>query len=128
MHQSASSWFAMDITLGLLGSRVWSMTAVLENEVSKKKTPWLFHYDLAHKIFNICIVLSIAFLSVMIARLCFSRFFDFDEFQVLYASASLVRGKTLYGEQIGVHFPFVNILLSLLTKTLGFETSTVMLA
>jgi hypothetical protein len=128
MHQSASSWFAMDIILGAFGSRVWSMTAVLENEVSKRKTPRFFHYDLAHKIFNICMVLSIAFLSVMIARLCFSRFFDFDEFQVLYASASLVRGKTLYGEQIGVHFPFVNILLSLLTKILGFETSTVMLA
>jgi hypothetical protein len=127
MHCSTSSWFAMGIILGLLGSRVWSMSTVLENEVSKKKTVELSHYDLADRISNICIVLAIIFLSAMIARLSFSRFFDFDEFQVVYASAALVRGKALYSDQIGCHFPLVNILLSLLVKIFGFKTSTVML-
>lgn len=64
----------------------------------------------------------------MTLRLSSTRFFDFDEFQVLYASASLVRGKALYSDQIGSHFPLVNILLSFLIKVLGFKTATVLVA
>jgi hypothetical protein len=117
----------MNALPGLLGSRVLSMSTVIKKEASKRETPRLLQYDLAQKISNICIVLSIAFLSVMIVRLSLIRFFNFDEFQVLYASAALVRGKALYSDQIGCHFPLVNILLSLLVKVLGLKTSTVVL-
>lgn len=103
------------------------MSTVLKKEASKRETPRLLQYDLAQKISNVLIVLSIAFLSLMIVRPSLIRFFDFDEFQVLYASVALVRGKALYSDQIRCRFPLVNILLSLLIKILGFKTSTVVL-
>ena len=83
---------------------------------------------MAEKTFGICLILFVAFLAFMTLRLSSTRFFDFDEFQVLYASASLVRGKALYSDQIGSHFPLVNILLSFLIKVLGFKTATVLVA
>jgi len=99
---------------------------IFDKEATITETRFL-GYELAERVLGICVILFIAFLSLMIVRLSFIRFFDFDEFQVLYASAALVRGKALYSDQIGSHFPLVNILLSLLIKVLGFKTSTVLL-
>jgi len=56
------------------------------------------------------------------------RLFNFDEFQVLYASASLVRGKALYHDRIETHFPLVNILFFFLMKIYGFKATTPLLA
>lgn len=102
------------------------MFTIFDKEATITETRFL-GYELAERVLGICVILFIAFLSLMIVRLSFIRFFDFDEFQVLYASAALVRGKALYSDQIGSHFPLVNILLSLLIKVLGFKTSTVLL-
>ena len=56
------------------------------------------------------------------------RQFNFDEFQVMYASASLLRGKALYADQIETHFPLTNIIMSALVSFLGFRASTVLFA
>ena len=74
----------------------------------------------------IALVLYTGVYATFIFRFCLIRAFNFDEFQVLYASASLIRGKALYADHIGTHFPFVNILFSFLIKVLGFHTNTVL--
>ncbi|MFC1825708.1 ArnT family glycosyltransferase, partial [Thermodesulfobacteriota bacterium] len=56
------------------------------------------------------------------------RYFDFDEFQVMYASAALVRGKALYADKIGTHFPLFNILISQLISITGFKTTAILIA
>jgi len=103
------------------------MLFVFEKDVNRNETGSV-GYEFEERTLGICLILFIAFLTFMIQRLASTRFFDFDEFQVLYASASLVRGKALYSDQIGTHFPFLNILLSLLIKILGFRTLTVLAA
>jgi len=102
------------------------MFTIFDKEATITETRFL-GYELAERVLGICVILFIAFLSLMIVRLSFIRFFDFDEFQVLYASAALLRGKALYSDNIGVHFPFANILLSLFFKVFGFKTFTVVL-
>ena len=54
------------------------------------------------------------------------RFFSFDEFQVLYESASLTRGKTLYLDEIGSHFPFFNICIHFLIRLTGFQSTAIL--
>jgi hypothetical protein len=76
----------------------------------------------------IALILYIIVFAVIILRLSLIRIFNFDEFQVIYASASLLRGKALYADNIGGHFPFVNILFSFLIKVLGFHTSSILAA
>jgi len=56
------------------------------------------------------------------------RSFNFDEFQVLYASAALLRGKALYADHIGVHFPLVNILYSILIYLGGLKAVVIVTA
>ena len=56
----------------------------------------------------------ICLLSISYVLISGKRSFNFDEFQVLYASAALLKGKALYADRIGVHFPLVNILYSIL--------------
>jgi hypothetical protein len=65
--------------------------------------------------------------SILYILISGKRSFNFDEFQVLYASAALLRGKALYADRIGVHFPLVNILYSILIYLGGFKAA-VMLA
>jgi len=69
-------------------------------------------------------VLAMAFAYVSLSG---NRPFNFDEFQVLYESAALERGKPLYVNQIGFHFPFFNIILSFLIHVAGFQTITILL-
>jgi len=63
----------------------------------------------------------ICLLSISYILISGKRYFNFDEFQVLYASAALLRGKALYADRIGVHFPLVNILYSILIYLGGFK-------
>lgn len=65
---------------------------------------------------------------LMIFQISMKRFFDFDEFQVLYASAALLRGKALYQDQVGTHFPLVNIIFALFLKIYGFKTTALLAA
>lgn len=63
----------------------------------------------------------ICLLSISYILISGKRYFNFDEFQVLYASAALLRGKALYADRIGVHFPLMNILYSILIYLGGFK-------
>ena len=96
--------------------------------MSRKIHTDLFSNEYSDKAVFIAVVLYIGVFAAIILRFSLIRAFNFDEFQVLYASASLVRGKALYADHIGTHFPFVNILFSFLIKVLGFHTSTVLAA
>ena len=96
--------------------------------MSKKNHTDLFRNEYPDKAVFIAVVLYIGVFAAIILRFSLIRAFNFDEFQVLYASASLIRGKALYADHIGTHFPFVNILFSFLIKVLGFHTSTVLAA
>ena len=88
----------------------------------------LFRDKYPDKAVFMTLVLYLVVFSTIILRLSLIRAFNFDEFQVLYTSASLIRGKALYADHMGIHFPFVNILLSLFIKVLGFHTSTILAA
>jgi hypothetical protein len=81
--------------------------------------------DSGERIFQLGLILFILYMAYVALKLSSTRFFDFDEYQVLYESASLVRGKALYSDRIGVHFPFMNVTISFLMGLLGFKTATV---
>ena len=49
------------------------------------------------------------------------RSFNFDEFQVLYESVALLRGKALYADRLASHFPLLNIFLAQVVKITGFH-------
>ena len=51
--------------------------------------------DSADKVILTVLILTIAVFVAIVCRLSLIRAFNFDEFQVLYASASLIRGKAL---------------------------------
>lgn len=78
--------------------------------------------------FDLVLFAYILFMGVICMMIAGNKPFNFDEFQVMYASASLVRGKAYYADGIGQHFPFCNILLSFLCFTSGFKTTTIILA
>jgi len=82
-------------------------------------------YDSGERIFQLGLILFILYMVYVALKLSSTRFLDFDEYQVLYESASLVRGKALYSDSISVHFPFMNVTLSYLIGLLGFRTATV---
>ena len=94
--------------------------------MSPENGPRSSKYDLRGKIFQIGLVIFVLYMALMILRLSSVRFFDFDEYQVLYESASLLRGKTLYSDGIGTHFPLVNVTISFFFKFLGFKPSSVL--
>ncbi len=96
--------------------------------MSRKIHTDLFRNEDPDKAFFIAVVLYMGVFAAIILRFSLIRAFNFDEFQVLYASASLIRGKALYADHIGIHFPFANILFSFLIKVLGFHTSTALAA
>jgi hypothetical protein len=56
------------------------------------------------------------------------RFFNFDEFQVVYASAAILRKGSLYGAQIGTHFPLANLVMSVPSRLLGFEAAVLIIS
>ena len=56
------------------------------------------------------------------------RYFDYDEFQVLYASNSMLHGKALYADQVGTHFPLTNFLIATVIEATGATASSVVVA
>jgi hypothetical protein len=56
------------------------------------------------------------------------RYFDYDEFQVLYASNSMLQGKALYADQVGTHFPLTNFLIATVIEATGATVSSVVVA
>jgi len=81
-----------------------------------------------NKLMRQCLIFILVLQVVLIFKLSQNRLFNFDEFQVLYASASLVKGKALYQDGIGIHFPLVNIFFALMLKTVGFKTIALLVA
>lgn len=65
---------------------------------------------------------------LLVFLLSMKRVFNFDEFQVLYASAALLRGEALYADHIGTHFPLANLFFSFLLKLYGFKVSFLFVA
>jgi hypothetical protein len=83
---------------------------------------------LSERWFDLALAGFMIVLSVLYMMISGRRYFDFDEFQVVYESAALLRGKALYADQIGIHFPLSNIIISLLVSLSGFKTFTILLA
>jgi hypothetical protein len=92
------------------------------------KNSYLAKARLPERCFDLALAGFMIFLSVLYMTISGRRYFDFDEFQVVYESAALLRGKALYADQIGVHFPLSNIIISLLISLGGFKTFTILLA
>lgn len=80
---------------------------------------WITEECFVEKVFQVLVLLQF----VLIFYLSMKRLFDFDEFQVLYAAAALLRGKALYHDEVGTHFPFVNIFFSFLLNLYGFKAT-----
>jgi len=73
----------------------------------------------------ILLIVCVQFLAVF--QLSMTRYYNFDEFQVLYASAALLRGKAYFGDNIGGHFPLANIFFSWIIGASGFKTTTLLI-
>jgi hypothetical protein len=71
---------------------------------------------------------SLLYMIVVYGILSGTRAFNFDEFQVFYASAAMERGKALYYDQIGRHFPLFNITIGLLIRVIGNHSTTIIAA
>ncbi len=93
---------------------------VRDNPISKKDLSAVWP-----DLFLIGFVFYMAFAYVKISG---NRSFNFDEFEVLYAGASLIRGKALYADQIEPHFPLFNICIANIVALFGFKTTTILIA
>jgi hypothetical protein len=63
---------------------------------------------------DLLLIAFIFYMAFVYVKISGNRSFNFDEFQVLYASSALERGRALYADQLGLHFPFFNTAISLL--------------
>ncbi len=88
----------------------------------------MIHYDFKTHWMDILLIGFIFLLSLLYIMIASRRSFNFDEFQLMYASASLLRGKAYYAENVGSHFPLSNIFVSLLINITGFKITTILLA
>jgi hypothetical protein len=70
----------------------------------------------------------IFYMAFAYVRISGNRYFSFDEFDILYAGASLFRGKTLYADQIEPHFPLFNLFIAHIVALFGFKTATILIA
>jgi hypothetical protein len=70
-------------------------------------------------------IICLGFLYLIISG---RRFFDFDEFQVMYASVGILRKGALYADGIGIHFPLANLLMSLPCSLVGFDAVVLLIS
>jgi hypothetical protein len=56
------------------------------------------------------------------------RFFNFDEFQVMYVSAGIIRKGTLYADEFGHHFPLANLIMGVPCRIVGFDAAVLIIA
>ena len=91
-----------------------------DNFISKKhvSTVW-------QNAFFLIFIFSMAFLYMRSSGI---RYFNFDEFEVLYTGASLIRGKTLFADHIEPHFPLFNVCIAHIIALFGFKATTILLA
>ena len=69
----------------------------------------------------------IFYVTFVYVKISGNRYFNFDEFEVLYTGASLLRGKVLYADRIEPHFPLFNICIAYLVGLCGFKTTTIII-
>ena len=73
------------------------------------------------------IVLGILALNIVaFAWMSGKRYFDYDEFQVMYASNSILQGKALYADGVGSHFPLTNFLIAATIQGTGATVSSIL--
>lgn len=77
------------------------------------------------EVFLLGFMASMAFIYI---RFSGTRYFNFDEFEALYAGAALLRGKALFADQVEPHFPLFNICLSSLIGLFGFKAMLLLIA
>lgn len=77
---------------------------------------------------SILLMIIIIFQFLSVFQLSLQRYFNFDEFRVLYSSVGLLRGEKYYSDGLENHFPLVSILLSWLVQLSGYETTTLILS
>ncbi|MBW2310082.1 MAG: glycosyltransferase family 39 protein [Deltaproteobacteria bacterium] len=70
----------------------------------------------------------IFYMAFAYVRISGNRSFSFDEFEILYAGASLIRGKALYADQIEPHFPLFNLFIAHIVALFGFKITTITIA
>ena len=70
-------------------------------------------------------IICLGFLYLIISG---RRFFDFDEFQVMYASAGILRKGALYADEMGIHFPLANLLMSVPCSLVGFDAGVLLIS
>jgi hypothetical protein len=86
-----------------------------EANISEKLPEWIL------TVYVICLAVGYVLVSGR-------RFFNFDEFQVVYASAAILRKGALYKEQIGTHFPLANLIMCVPSQLLGFESAVLIVS
>ena len=69
----------------------------------------------------------IFYMAFVYMKISGNRYFNFDEFEILYTGASIVRGKVLYADRIEPHFPLFNICIAYLVGLCGFKTTTIII-
>ena len=89
---------------------------------------WKNRADLPDRISEWVLILYMLCLAIVYLLISGRRFFDFDEFQVVYASVGILRKGSLYSEQIGNHFPLANLIMSVPSGLLGFESAVLIIS
>lgn len=80
-----------------------------------------------HKLLQISslLIISIVFLLSSYSICSIDRYFNFDEFQVVSTGKALLDGRSLYGDNVGSHFPLLNLFM--VGLTLVFEATPFLL-
>ena len=91
-----------------------------DNFISKKSVSAVWQ-----DLFFIIFIFSVTFLYM---RTSGSRYCNFDEFEVLYAGASLLRGKALFADQIEPHFPLFNVCIAHIIALFGSKAIIILIA
>lgn len=90
-----------------------------DNRIFKKNLPATWP--------DVLLIGFIFYMAFVYVKISGNRSFNFDEFEVLYAGASLLRGKLLYADRIEPHFPLFNICIANLIGLCGFKTTTIII-
>lgn len=84
--------------------------------------------------FEVVLVVFVLLFAVLVEQTAMTRRFNFDEFQVMYASRLLTEGRGMYGDAtagsypVDTHFPLANILVSFVIAAFGKASLTILAA
>ena len=90
------------------------------NFISKRRVSTVWQYSF--------FILFIFFMAFLYMRISGSRYCNFDEFEVLYAAASLLRGKALFADHIEPHFPLFNVFIAHIIALFGCKATVIIIA